>query len=49
LGSGTLPSVIRPSRPDFSWSPAMMDIVMLAIAIAFFTVSIAYVHACDRL
>jgi hypothetical protein len=27
----------------------MMDVVMLAIAFAFFAVSIAYVYACDRL
>jgi hypothetical protein len=27
----------------------MMDIVMLAIAAAFFAVSVAYVYACDRL
>jgi hypothetical protein len=27
----------------------MMDVVMLAIGLAFFTVSIAYVYACDRL
>jgi hypothetical protein len=28
---------------------SMMDVVMLAIGLAFFTVSIAYVYACDRL
>jgi len=27
----------------------MMDVVMLAIGFVFFTVSIAYVYACDRL
>jgi len=27
----------------------MMDVVMLAIGLAFFAVSIAYVYACDRL
>jgi len=27
----------------------MMDVVMLAIAFAFFALSIAYVYACDRL
>jgi p-aminobenzoyl-glutamate transporter AbgT len=27
----------------------MMDVVMLAIGLVFFTVSIAYVYACDRL
>jgi hypothetical protein len=30
-------------------STAMMDIVMLAIAAAFFAVSIGYVYACDRM
>jgi len=27
----------------------MVDVVMLAIAFAFFALSIAYVYACDRL
>jgi len=27
----------------------MLDVVMLAIAFAFFAVSIAYVYACDQL
>jgi len=27
----------------------MMDIIMLAIAFAFFALSIGYVYACDRL
>ena len=27
----------------------MMDVVVLAIGLVFFTVSIAYVYACDRL
>jgi len=27
----------------------MMDVVMLAIGLAFFAVSIAYAHACDML
>ena len=30
-------------------SSEMLDIIMLAIGLAFFTVSIAYVYACDRL
>jgi hypothetical protein len=30
-------------------SISMMDVVMLAIAFAFFAVSIAYVYACERL
>jgi hypothetical protein len=32
-----------------SESIAMMDVVMLAIALAFFAVSIGYVYACDRM
>jgi hypothetical protein len=32
-----------------SWRIAMMDVVMLAIAVAFFAVSIAYVYACEQL
>jgi len=27
----------------------MMDVVMVAIAVAFFAVSIAYVYACEKL
>jgi hypothetical protein len=30
-------------------SIVMMDVVMLAIALAFFAVSIGYVYACDRM
>ena len=33
----------------FNRSIPMMDLVMLAIAFAFFALSIAYVYACDRL
>jgi hypothetical protein len=39
----------RSRPPDFSRSIAMMDAVMLAIAFAFFALSIGYVYACDRL
>jgi hypothetical protein len=31
------------------WSIAMMDVVMVALAFAFFAVSIAYVYVCDQL
>ena len=31
------------------WRPTMLDIVALAITVAFFAASIAYVHACERL
>jgi hypothetical protein len=30
-------------------SSEMLDIIMLAIGLAFFAVSIGYVYACDRL
>jgi hypothetical protein len=30
-------------------STSMMDVVMLAIALAFFALSIGYVYACERL
>jgi hypothetical protein len=33
----------------FPRSTPMMDVVMVAIAFAFFAVSIAYVYACERL
>jgi hypothetical protein len=31
------------------WSTPMMDLVMLAIGVAFFALSIGYVYACDQL
>jgi hypothetical protein len=44
------------SRAGISWCAAirirsipMLDAVMLAIALAFFALSIAYVYACDHL
>jgi hypothetical protein len=33
----------------FARSIPMMDVVMLAISIVFFALSIGYVYACDRL
>jgi hypothetical protein len=51
-------SARRPSAPSGIYRQSgafiarripMMDVVMLAIGLAFFTVSIAYVYACDRL
>jgi hypothetical protein len=33
----------------FARSFLMMDVVMLAIGLVFFTLSIAYVYACDQL
>jgi hypothetical protein len=32
-----------------TWSASMMDVVMLAIAFAFFALSIGYVYGCDLL
>ena len=34
---------------NFVWSIPMMDAVMVALAIGFFAVSIAYVYACEQL
>jgi hypothetical protein len=31
------------------WSTPMMDVVMVALAVGFFAVSIAYVYACEQL
>jgi hypothetical protein len=42
-------SIYRPSGAFIVRRIPMMDVVMLAIGLAFFTVSIAYVYACDRL
>ena len=36
-------------RQNRAWSILMMDIVMVALAVGFFTVSIAYVYACEQL
>jgi hypothetical protein len=43
------PVAFRRNVNALSWSTTMMDAVMMAIAFAFFAVSIAYVYACDRL
>jgi hypothetical protein len=37
------------ARQFLIWSIPMLDAVMMAIAFAFFALSIAYVYACDRL
>jgi len=39
------PSVLE----NFTWSIPMMDVVMVALAVGFFAVSIAYVYACEQL
>jgi hypothetical protein len=36
-------------RQNRAWSILMMDIVMVALAVGFFAVSIAYVYACAQL
>jgi hypothetical protein len=33
----------------FSKEPSMLDVIMLAIGIAFFVLSVGYALACDRL
>ena len=35
--------------PNYKRSIPMMDVVMVALAFAFFGISIAYVYACDQL
>ncbi len=34
---------------NYSWEHSMMDVVMVALAFAFFGLSIAYVYACEQL
>ena len=34
---------------SFVWSIPMMDVVMVALAVGFFALSIAYVYACEQL
>jgi hypothetical protein len=41
--------ICRQSGAFIAQRISMMDVVMLAIGLAFFAVSIAYVYACDRL
>ena len=43
------PSAFRPTGKFFARSIPMMDVVLLAIGIVFFALSIGYVYACDRL
>jgi hypothetical protein len=33
----------------FAWSKQMMDVIMVALGLAFFAVSVGYTIACDRL
>ena len=42
-------SAYSPRRPSIARSSAMLDIVMLAIGLGFFALSIGYAMACDRL
>ena len=34
---------------SFVWSIPMMDVLMVALAVGFFALSIAYVYACEQL
>jgi hypothetical protein len=38
-----------PCRRIAFWSTSMMDVVMVALAVGFFALSIAYVYACEQL
>jgi hypothetical protein len=42
------PSAVR-AEPSIARSIPMLDIVMLAIALVFFVLSVGYTVACDRL
>jgi hypothetical protein len=46
---GASPPGSDASLENFARRTPMMDVVMLAIAFAFFALSIAYVYACERL
>jgi hypothetical protein len=35
--------------PSNAWSMQMMDIILLALGLAFFALSVGYTVACDRL
>jgi hypothetical protein len=43
------PKVYRSNSGLYARSIPMMDVIMVAIAFAFFAVSIAYVYACESL
>jgi hypothetical protein len=36
-------------RPVFVRRYSMMDVIMIAVGVVFFALSIGYVYACDRL
>jgi hypothetical protein len=46
--TGQPPSVAR-SEPSVARSIEMLDIIMLAIGLGFFALSVGYAYACDRL
>jgi hypothetical protein len=49
-GQRTVPPVgIRWHFQNFIWSIPMMDVVMVALGLGFFALSIAYVYACEQL
>jgi hypothetical protein len=43
------PPRFRLDFEGFIWSIPMMDVVMVALAVGFFVLSIAYVYACEQL
>jgi hypothetical protein len=49
LWSATAIGYALPRCGTLIWSTAMMDVIMLAIGLVFFALSIGYVYACDRL
>lgn len=39
----------KSSRQRFAWSNRMLDLILLAIGLGFFVLSVGYTYACDRL
>lgn len=37
------------SRTSFIWSTAMLDVLLLALGLGLFVISVGYAYACDRL
>jgi hypothetical protein len=49
IGVASRPQVSAGIPQTYDGSTPMMDVVMVALAVGFFAVSIAYVFACERL
>jgi hypothetical protein len=49
IKAGTAGGVVNQPPARAQRSTSMLDVIMLAIGLAFFAVSIGYAYACDRL